>query len=121
MALKLAIGVKISSSLRTISHFTANFGPRFSEDIIPKLNINPNILSVAPETASAVYSSADPDVVKHFTAVLREDFQPVEGQTVIVCAALLEMDHTGVPIGVSAVERTFGLDTYEKRANFLDR
>lgn len=121
MALKLAVGVKISSSLRTISHFTADFGPRFSADIIPKLDIDPEILSIAREPASAVYSSADPEIAKHFTAVLREEFQPEEGQALIVCAALLEMDHAGLPGGVSAVESAFNLNTDKKRATFLDR
>jgi hypothetical protein len=121
LSLKLAIGVKISSSLRTISHFTADFGPRFSADIVPKLTINPEVLSIECEPASAVYHSANPDLAKHFTAVLREEFEPQEGQALIVCAALLEMDHAGTPVGVSAVEHAFRLNTEEKRVTFLDR
>ncbi|KAG5642424.1 hypothetical protein DXG03_002798 [Asterophora parasitica] len=121
LALKLAVGVKISSSLRTISHFTADFGPRFSSDIVPKLSINPSILSISREPASAVYDSIDPDLAKHFTAILREEVQLQDGQALIVSAALLEMDHAGSPGGVSAVESIFKLDTYEKRATFLDR
>ncbi|RDB25517.1 hypothetical protein Hypma_006471 [Hypsizygus marmoreus] len=119
MALKLALGVKISSALRTISHYTADFGPRFSTDIIPKLNIDPKILTISREPASVVYSSADPDVAKHFTAILREEFQPKAGQALIVSAALLEMDHAGLPGGVSVVESVFKLDTYERRATYI--
>ncbi|KAG6888931.1 hypothetical protein C0995_004944 [Termitomyces sp. Mi166 len=121
MALKLAVGVKISSALRTISHFTADFGPRFSNDIVPKLTIDPHILSISREPASAVYRSDDPDLAKHFTAILREEIEPEEGHALIVSAALLEMGHAGQPGGTSAVESTFRLDTYEKRAKFLDR
>ncbi|KAF8071692.1 IucC family-domain-containing protein [Lyophyllum atratum] len=121
MALKLSVGVKISSALRTISHFTADFGPRFSADIVPKLTINPHVLSIAREPASAVYTSADPELAKHFTAILREEPQPEKGQAVIVAAALLEMDHAGLPSGVSAVEHVFNLRTYEQRATFLNR
>ncbi|KAF5371850.1 hypothetical protein D9615_009541 [Tricholomella constricta] len=121
VALKLAVGVKISSSLRTISHFTADFGPRFSTDIVPKLVIDPRILSISCEPASAVYNTADPDLAKHFTAIIREEAEPQEGEALIVSAALLEMDHAGLSDGVSAVERIFKLDTYEKRATFLDR
>ncbi|KAG5721095.1 hypothetical protein E4T56_gene7532, partial [Termitomyces sp. T112] len=121
MALKLAVGVKISSALRTISHLTADFGPRFSNEIVPKLMINPQILSISREPASAVYRSDDPDLAKHLTALLREEIQPEEGHVLVVSAALSEMDHAGQASGTSAVENAFRLDTYEKRANFLDR
>lgn len=121
MALKLAVGVKISSALRTISHLTADFGPRFSNEIVPKLTINPQILVISREPASAVYRSDDPDLAKHFTAILREELQHEEGHALIVSAALLEMDHAGQSSGTSAVEIAFGLDTYEKREKFLDR
>lgn len=121
IAVKLAVGVKISSSLRTISHFTTNFGPRFSEEIVPKLTINHDILRVEREPFSAVYRGVDPDVAKHFSVLLREEYQPPPGETVIVCAALLEMDHAGAPPGVSAVQFAFGLDTEAKRVAFLDR
>lgn len=121
IALKLAVGVKISSSLRTISHFTANFGPRFSADVVPKLAINPDILAVELETSSAVYRTSDPELAKHFTAVIREEYQVSDGQALIVCAALLETGHENTPLGVSAVEHVFRLDIEAKRASFLDR
>lgn len=112
--------MKISSSLRTISHFTANFGPRFSADVVPKLAIDSDILSVELETSSAVYKTPDPEVAKHFTVVIRDEYQVPEGQALIVCAALLETDHANTPPGVSAVQHIFGLDTKEKCARFLD-
>lgn len=121
IALKLAVGVKISSSLRTISHFTADFGPRFSRNIVPKLAVNPDLLAVELEPSSAVYRTPDPEVAKHFTAVIREEYRAPPGEVLIVCAALLEMDHADVPRGVSAVEHTFELDSEEKRTGFLDR
>ncbi|KAL0573574.1 hypothetical protein V5O48_008388 [Marasmius crinis-equi] len=120
-ALKLAVGVKISSSLRTISHFTADFGPRFSNDIVPKLSINPDILTIEREPASAVYQGVDPDVAKHFTAVIRDVYEPKPGENVIICAALLDWGHSGIPEDVSAVEHIFELDTELKRRSFLDR
>lgn len=119
--MKLAVGVKISSSLRTISHFTANFGPRFSAEVVPKLAVDPKILHVETERQSAIYRAQDPDVAKHFTVVIRDEYERREGETIIVVAALLEMGHKGVPAGVSAVEHLFGLDTLEKRIAFLDR
>ncbi|TFK75106.1 hypothetical protein BDN72DRAFT_558264 [Pluteus cervinus] len=121
MAVKLAVGVKISSSLRTISHFTATFGPQFSAQIVPKLAINPDIMTVELEPHSVVLDGVEPEVAKHFSVVLREEYQAPEGQGLVVCAALLEMDHLGAPPGVPAVQFVFGLDTQEKRLAFLDR
>ncbi|KAF9484378.1 hypothetical protein BDN70DRAFT_903720 [Pholiota conissans] len=122
IALKLAVGVKISSSLRTISHFTANFGPRFSKEIVPKLAINPGILTVELESSSAVYRTTDPDVAKHFAAVVREVYQPASpNEVVIVVAALLEINHANVPPGISAVQHVLQLDTVQKREAFLNQ
>ncbi|KAL0579987.1 hypothetical protein V5O48_001990 [Marasmius crinis-equi] len=120
-ALKLAAGVKISSALRTITHFTADFGPRFSRDIVPRLSINPEILTIEHESASAIYRGVDPDVAKHFTAVIRDVYVPKPGENVIVCAALLDWGHSGVSEGASAVEHLFGLDTELKRKTFLEQ
>ncbi|KAF9000709.1 IucC family-domain-containing protein [Cyathus striatus] len=121
LSLKLSVGVKISSALRTISHFTANFGPRFSSEVVPHLSINKELLKVELEPASAIYRLGLPDEVKHFTAVLRAEYQPVETESIIVCAALFEMGHAGAPKSVAAVQHVFGLDTDEKRLAFLDR
>ncbi len=68
-----------------------------------------------------MYNGVDSEVAKHFTAIFREIYQPAHGECVIVCAALLEVGHKGVPAGVSAVEYVFHLDTYEKRVEFLER
>ncbi len=121
MALKLAVGVKISSCLRTISHYTANFGPRFSTEVVPRLTLDPNILHVEKESASFVFGNVDPEIAKHSTAIYRNVYQPSEGENVIVVAALLERGHAGIAPGVSVVEHLFSLDTDEKRVKFLDR
>jgi len=120
IAIKLAIGVKISSSLRTVSHFTTNFGPRFSE-LIPRLRFERELLTVAREPASAVYRSADPNVAKHLSVVLREEYQPAPNEKLIVCASLLEMDHSGSPPGMTALQHVLQLDTQDKRVDFLDQ
>lgn len=121
LAFKLAVGVRISSALRTISHFTANFGPRFSKEILPRLAVNPEILCIEKETSSAVYRTPDPDVAKHFTAVIREKYCVPDGEALIVVAALLDTDYAGFPQGVSAVERVFELNSEDKKEAFLDR
>ena len=89
--------------------------------IVPKLAVDSKILSIEHEYASAVYHSVDPDLAKHLSVVLRREYQPAAGQSLIVCAALLEMGHAQAAPGVSAVEHACALDTAEKRAIFLDR
>ncbi|KAF7330280.1 C2 domain-containing protein [Mycena venus] len=121
MALKLSVNMKISSALRTISHWTADFGPRFSREIVPKLAVDPKILDVEVEPASACYAGVESSLRKHFTAIWRNEYIPAPGQNIIVVAALLEMGHAGVPAGVSVVEHIFGLDTEAKRVEFLDK
>ncbi|KAI0321792.1 IucC family-domain-containing protein [Amylostereum chailletii] len=127
MALKLAVGIKVSSALRTISHFTANIGPRFSADIVPKLAVDPAILHIERETSSAVCTrdpagaQIDADVAKHFTAVFREQFTPKSDEAVILCAALAESGHPDVPAGVPVIQHILGLDTVQKRTSFLDQ
>ena len=125
IALKLSVGIRISSGLRTISHFTANFGPRFSRKIVPKLAIDPSILSIEPEVASANCSrdaegaNLDPDIAKHFTVVIRKLYIPDESEAIIVCAALLETGHAGLPAGIPIVQHVMGLDSQEKRFMFF--
>ncbi|KAH9177423.1 hypothetical protein EDB89DRAFT_2218461 [Lactarius sanguifluus] len=126
IALKLSVGISVSSALRTISHFTANFGPRFSKEIVPKLAIDPRILTIEQEIASVVCSrdakgvSLDPDIAKHFTVVIRKQYLPVEDEAVIICAALLETGHSGLPAGVPVVQQVMRLDAPEKRLRFFD-
>ena len=126
IALKLSVGIYVSSALRTISHFTANLGPRFSRDVVPRLSIDPNILTIEQEIASAVCSrdaegvSIDPDVAKHFTVVIRKQYAPAKDEVVIICASLLETGHSGLPAGIPVVQHVMGLDTPEKRLRFFD-
>lgn len=125
IALKLSVGIRISSALRTISHFTANFGPRFSRDVIPKLAINPRILSIEREVASAICArdaegvDLNPDIAKHFTVVIRKRYIPDESEAIIICAALLETGHSGLPAGIPVVQHIMGLDSQEKRFMFF--
>jgi hypothetical protein len=121
MALKLSVNMKISSALRTISHWTADFGPRFSREIVPKLAVDHKIFDVELEPASAIYSGVESSLRKHFTAIFRNEYVPAPGENLAVVACLLEMGQAGVPAGVSTVEHVFGLNTEAKRAAFLDK
>lgn len=126
IALKLSVGISVSSALRTISHFTANFSPRFSKDIVPKLAIDSRILTIEQEIASVVCSrdaegvSLDPDIAKHLTVVIRKQYPPAEDEAVIICAALLETGHSGLSAGVPVVQHITCLDAPEKRVRFFD-
>ncbi len=125
MALKLSVGIRISSALRTISHFTANFGPRFSREVVPQLVIDPSITSIEQEVASAICArdaegvDLNPDIAKHFTVVIRKRYIPDESEAIIICAALLETGHAGLPAGIPIVQHIMGLDSHEKRFMFF--
>jgi hypothetical protein len=115
----------VSSALRTISHFTANLGPRFSKDVVPKLAVDPRIFSIEPEIASAICArdakgiGLDPDTAKHFTAIIRKLYLPHESEAVIICAALLETGHSNLPAGIPVVQHVLKLDAPEKRLAFF--
>jgi hypothetical protein len=70
-----------------------NFGTCFSREIVPKLAIDPNILLIEQEVAGANCArdaegaNLDPD-------------GPDESETIIICAALLETGHAGLPAGI---------------------
>jgi len=46
--LKLGVGVKLTSAVRTISPESAYLGPCFSSQVVPVLTMDRNILTVAP-------------------------------------------------------------------------
>jgi hypothetical protein len=92
---------------------------------VPKLAINPSILTIEQEVASAICTrdaegvSLDPDIAKHFTVVVRKLYLPDESEAVIICAALLETGHLDLQVGVPIVQHIFGLDTQKKRLVFF--
>jgi hypothetical protein len=100
-------------------------GPRFSKDVVPKLAIDPHIFSIEPEIASAICArdaegiDLDPDTAKHFTVVIRKQYLPDESEAVIMCAALLETGHSGLPAGIPVVQHVMKLDTPGKRLTFF--
>ncbi|KAF8506286.1 IucC family-domain-containing protein [Hysterangium stoloniferum] len=122
ITLKLAVSIKISSALRTISHFTAYSGPKFGRDIVPRLAIDNRVLITENEVASAVYKHDDPEVSKHCTAILREVYSgESRGEKVIVAAALAEIGHDDGVGEQPVVVTVFGLDSAEKKFEFLER
>jgi siderophore synthetase component len=121
-SLKLCLGMKVSSALRTITPFTTYFGPGFSKNVVPKLTINSSVLQIERELASACYNHNDSDVAKHCSAVIREAFENTcteRGEQVVVCAALVEKCQDAES-NKSLVEHVWGLDTDEKKEEFLE-
>ncbi|KIJ27921.1 hypothetical protein M422DRAFT_37525 [Sphaerobolus stellatus SS14] len=121
LSLKVAVGIKISSALRTISHFTAYSGPKFGRDVAPHLHIDPEVLVIENEIASVVHKHEDPDVAKHCTVMLREMYSGEERNERVIMAAVLAESAYDEEFGVPAVVTTFGLDTEEKKFVFLEQ
>jgi hypothetical protein len=92
---------------------------------VPKLSIDPGILTIEQEVASAICARdadgaiLDPDIAKHFTVVIRKQYLPAESEAVIICAALLETGHSGLSAGIPVVQHILGLDSQEKRLVFF--
>ncbi|KIL58736.1 hypothetical protein M378DRAFT_86059 [Amanita muscaria Koide BX008] len=123
-SLKLAVGLKLTSTVRTISPEAAYLGPRFSSQVVPYLQLDPNIVTVVRELASVVHAHLDGEIAKHCAAIVREDHESTynqRGERLIVCTALVESGHAGEGGDLPAVIRIFKLDTEEKRLDWLDK
>ena len=122
--LKLAIGVKLTSAVRTISPESAYLGPRFSAQVVPALTMDRDIVTVAKELASIVHSNPNGDIAKHCAALVRECHEhgsEERGERLIVCTSLVESGHAGQDGHLYSVVRAFGLDTEAKRLEWLEK
>lgn len=122
--LKLGVGIKLTSAVRTISPASAYLGPRFSAQVVPALTMDRNILTVARELASVVHSHPDGEIAKHCAVIVREAHELTskeKGESLIVCTALVESGHAGENGHLPSVIRVFELDTEEKRIEWLDK
>ncbi|KAJ7086117.1 IucC family-domain-containing protein [Mycena belliarum] len=124
LSLKLGVGIKLTSAVRTISPASAYLGPRFSAQVVPALTMDRNIATVARELASVVHTHPDGEVAKHCAAIIREAHENTSeerGERLIVCTSLVEKGHAGDGGHIPAVIRVFELDTEEKRLDWLDK
>ncbi|PFH53186.1 hypothetical protein AMATHDRAFT_55679 [Amanita thiersii Skay4041] len=122
--LKLAVGIRLTSAQRTISPAAAYFSPRFSTQVVPHLNLDSKIVTVVKELASVVHAHPNPEIAKHCAAIVREAPENAikhSHERLIVCTALVESGHAGADGHIPAVIRVFGLDTEDKRADWLDK
>jgi siderophore synthetase component len=118
IAIKLALGIKVTSALRTVTPWTVHSGTALGK-VLDKLNIDPNLLKVCKEFAGIYSTEKNYDVAKHLSCIIREDFNELnsDGETVIICAALTERDE----FGKSIVEKVWNLDSEQKRIDFFER
>ncbi|KAJ2811780.1 hypothetical protein FBU31_007711, partial [Coemansia sp. 'formosensis'] len=118
--IKLPLGIKTTSALRTISPWSAFVGPRVTE-VVPAILRNAPVedaLLIAGEPASAVSADPDYDIAKYLTCVIRNSPEYIchlRGERVIITAALTSSNDDGI----STVVSQWGLDTADKRRSFL--
>jgi siderophore synthetase component len=121
-SVKLCLGVKISSALRTVTPFTTYFGPGFSK-IVPHLSYNRDVLAVERELGTITYNDPDTDLAKHCSSVIREAFEydpEYKDDLFIPCGVLVEKIQKP-DTDETLLTRVWGLDTEEKRIQFLTR
>ncbi|KAJ7164010.1 IucC family-domain-containing protein [Mycena crocata] len=124
LSLKLGVGIKLTSAVRTISPASAYLGPRFSAQVVPALTMDRNIITVARELASVVHTHPEGEIAKHCAAIIREAHENTSeerGERLIVCTSLVEKGHAGEGGHLYAVIRVFELDTEEKRVAWFDK
>lgn len=121
-SVKLCLGIKISSALRTVTPFTTYFGPGFSK-IVPRLTYDRDILAVERELGTISYRHEDTDIAKHCSSVIREAFEydpQYKNDLFIPCGVLVEKIQKP-DTDETLVTRVWGLDSQEKRVQFLKR
>jgi siderophore synthetase component len=121
--LKLGVGIKLTSAVRTISPASAYLGPRFSAQVVPALHFHRSILTVARELASVSHVNPDSEIAKHCGAIVREFHEngsEARGERLIVCTSLVEQGHAGTDGVTPIVVRAFELNTEDKRIRWLD-
>ncbi|OBZ85715.1 Uncharacterized protein y4xN [Choanephora cucurbitarum] len=123
LSVKLCLGIKISSALRTVTPFTTYFGPGFSENVVPKLTYDASVLAIERELGTITYNIEDTDIAKHCSSVIREalEYDPqYKDDLFIPCGVLVEKIQRP-DTDETMVTHVWGLDTEEKRVEFLNR
>lgn len=116
---KLSLAMVISSTVRTITQWSALSGPALTEVIRTIIGDNRQ-LTFLSELGSIIVKNDDLMLSKHFTCIIREDVQvklddPLE--TAIVCAYLTEKC---IPGGEYNITKLFDLKTQPEREKFSE-
>ncbi|KAJ1652545.1 hypothetical protein IWQ61_007142 [Dispira simplex] len=121
LVLKLPLGLKISSALRTITPWTTYLGPGL-RPVIDRLKLDRQACIVVHETSSVVAVHDDTDVAKHLSCLVRESATELlhsAQEKVVVCAALTERSSSGQCL--PHVVQAWGLKTENQRLDFLNQ
>ncbi|KAI9282553.1 hypothetical protein BY458DRAFT_467836 [Sporodiniella umbellata] len=123
LSVKLCLGIKISSALRTVSAFATYFGPGFSFNVVPKLTYDSEVLVIERELGTIAYKCDDNHDAKHCSSVIREaiEYDPkYKDDLFIPCGVLVEKIQKP-DTDETLVSHVWNLSTKEKRVEFLDR
>ena len=123
LSVKLCLGVKISSALRTVTPFTTYFGPGFAYNVVPKLTYDRDILYVERELGTITYNDEDTDVAKHCSSVIREAIeydQQYKDDLFVPCGTLVEKIQKP-DTDETLLTHNWDLKTEQKRIDFLTR
>ncbi|KAF9028919.1 hypothetical protein BDZ89DRAFT_1112859 [Hymenopellis radicata] len=88
--LKLPLGVKLTSAVRTISPPSALFGVPFCQRTLPKLTYDRTVLTVLEERASLISTHPDPLVSRHLACIIRDNPSPPADEAYIVSTSLVD-------------------------------
>ncbi|KAJ2231962.1 hypothetical protein IWW45_005320 [Coemansia sp. RSA 485] len=116
--IKLPLGIKTSSALRTISTWSAYLGPRLTQMLPSTLAQNAEAPLVCGEPASVILRDSDPDAAKYLACILRRSPQSLcaEGERAIVAAALTERLSDGQSV---VCARWPNMETASQKLHFL--
>ncbi|OMJ18355.1 hypothetical protein AYI70_g5396 [Smittium culicis] len=115
LCIKLPLGIKTSSALRTITPWSTHIGPRISK-ILPLLNKK---LEEVYSNTSTPYNHENIYIAREIAIREEADYlvRNNENEKVVVCAALTEKTIDGIPFAEKCLE----LNTHEKKINFFTR
>ncbi len=124
-SIKLPVGIKLTSTLRTITPWTAYLGPRINQALDAVITDKKALIALR-EPASVCSANPDFDIAKHLACIVREDAEALTlpNERVVLCLALTE----SLPSAVSPTGRALPfmhniwgnrLTTLQGRLDFL--
>ncbi|KAJ1936172.1 hypothetical protein FBU59_005143, partial [Linderina macrospora] len=116
--IKLPLGAKTSSALRTVSPWSAFLGPQLAP-IVPQMLQAAGAPLVASEPASIIVRDEDTDLAKYLACIVRVSAQKLcqynRDARPVVAAALTERNAAGQSVAVDVL----GLHSHTQRLAFL--
>ncbi len=125
--IKLPLGVKLTSALRTITPWTTSLGPKMDK-VLDAVIADKNALIAMREPASVSSSNPNFDIARHLSCIIRDDAQyqaNLRNERAVVCVALTEsLPSTTSPTGrtLPFIHNIWGnrLTTLQGKLDFLE-